>query len=394
MNNRLLLAKYNQFVLTALQSDGEITELNFEHANEGSIVGNIYVGIVENIVKTLDAAFVSYAKGKKAYLPLEESSSPFGDNKRAVRQGDYVIIQITNEAIKTKPPKATASYINFTGRYAVLTCNKTGIGISSKITDNTLRRLYTESFSEYLDDDYGIIIRTNAATADILEIKSEIIGLIDEYRQLKSLAMQKSKYTLLREEQKSYLAMLRNINFSETDGIITDDAALYAEALEYIRKYQPEETGRLVKLPEGQSVFRTYGLDTVLKHAFNERVWLDCGGYLVIQPTEALTVIDVNSGKCILKNKSHRDTALKVNLEACGMIAKQLRLRNLSGIILVDFIDMEKEEDRLEILTCLKKAVSADRIKTVVVDMTKLNLVEITRKKIRKPIYEQLETKG
>ncbi len=159
----------------------------------------------------------------------------------------------------------------------------------------------------------------------------------------------------------------------------------------YIKLYDKAVLDKLVYIDEEQSVLKLHGLESVIKQVLSERVWLKCGGYLVIQPTEALTVIDVNSGKCVLKKKTLTETIKKVNLEACEMIAKQLRLRNLSGIIIVDFIDMEDEKDREELLKTLKTYIEADSVKTLLIDMTKLNLVEITRQKIKKPVYEQLK---
>ena len=152
---------------------------------------------------------------------------------------------------------------------------------------------------------------------------------------------------------------------------------------------KPSQDAPNVTLSFPDYIKNVFGIETVIKHALSERVWLKCGGYIVIQPTEALTVIDVNSGKYVIKKNDTNEAAKRVNYEACDMIAKQLRLRNLSGIILVDFIDMNDEE-RDKLLKYLRTKVETDKVKTVVVDVTKLYLVEITRKKIKKPIYEQL----
>ena len=388
--------------MMARSTDSEITELQFEPLTGESILGNMYVGRVENVVKNLNAAFVSYAKGEIAYLPLNEAESPFftetsgaggsmpGSNKFPVKQGDNIVIQIVNEAIKTKQPKATASFLNFTGRYAVLTYGKTGLGISTKITDKNIRKLFSEEFERYLTDEYGILIRTNAANVEVEMVHNEIKALIKEAEYIKNTSGSRMHHTLLHAEEKSYITELRNINLAEVSEIITDNEQIFKELDEYAVKYEEAMAVKdIITLKEPDYIKNVFGIETVIKHAFSERVWLKCGGYIVIQPTEALTVIDVNSGKYVIKKNDTSEAAKRVNYEACDMIAKQLKLRNLSGIILVEFIDMNDEE-RDNLLKYLRSKVETDRVKTVVVDVTKLYLVEITRKKIKKPIYEQL----
>jgi len=401
LKDKLLFTVYKEYVMMARSTDSEIVELQFEPLAGESILGNMYIGRVENVVKNINAAFVSYAKGEIAYLPLEEAESPFftetsgaggsapGSNKLPVKQGDNIVIQIVNEAIKTKQPKATASFLDFTGRYAVVTYGKTGLGISSKITDKNLRKFFTEEFERYLTDEYGILIRTNAANVDLEIIHNEIKSLIKEASFIKNTSASRMHHTLLRAEEKAYITELRNINLLEVSEIITDNEQIFNELNDYALKYDAASVKDIITLKEPDYIKNVFGIETVIKHAFSERVWLKCGGYIVIQPTEALTVIDVNSGKYVIKKNDTNEAARRVNYEACDMIAKQLRLRNLSGIILVDFIDMNDEE-RNKLLKYLRSKVETDKVKTVVVDVTKLYLVEITRKKIKKPIYEQL----
>jgi len=384
LSDKLLLTKYKGHILTARKTDNEIVEMNFEPEGSGTIVGNIYVGRVENVVKNINAAFVSYEKGKTAYLPLED---------KVLHQGDLVVIQIVNEAIKTKPPKASMDF-SLTGRYAVVTHGKPGLGISSKITNKKLREEVKARFESFTLEDCGIVIRTNAADASFEEIASELDVLMSKYETIIKYAGTRSAHTLLREEEKAYVTALRSINFNEISQIVTDDKTVFEEVAAYIKLYDKAVLDKIVYIDEEQSVLKLHGLESVIKQALSERVWLKCGGYLVIQPTEALTVIDVNSGKCVLKKKTLKETIKKVNLEACEMIAKQLRLRNLSGIIIVDFIDMEDENNREELLKTLKTYIETDPVKTLLIDMTKLNLVEITRQKIKKPVYEQLKDSG
>lgn len=385
LSDKLLLTRYKDYILTARKTDNEIVEMNFEQKDAGTIVGNIYVGRVESVVKNINAAFVSYKKGKMAYLPL---------NNKKFHQGDRIVIQIENDAIKTKPPKATLDFC-IAGRYAVVAHGRGGTGISAKITDTKLReelkQLAENIRHEKVEDPKcGIIIRTNAVGIPAKDITAELSVLIEEYVDIVNHAGYKNAHTLLHEEEKAYVTALRSINFNEISQIVTDEKSVYDEVELYIKKYDKSALSKLIYMDEEQTVFRRYGLESVIKRILSERVWLDCGGYLVIQSTEALTTIDVNSGKCILKNNTLSETARAVNLEACEMIAKQLRLRNLSGIIIIDFIDMKKEADREELLSVLSGYLEKDPVKTLVIDMTKLNLVEVTRRKIKKPVLEQL----
>ena len=187
-----------------------------------------------------------------------------------------------------------------------------------------------------------------------------------------------------------YLYSLQNLNQGQLDAIITDDLAIYEQIRDYLQEFQPENCQKL-RFYEDKlvSLNKLYSLDIRLQEALQERVWLKSGGYLVIQPTEALIVIDVNSGKSIAK-KQAQEHYLKINLEAAEEIAHQLRLRNLSGIIIIDFIDMKSEEDNDTLMKSLRSYVRTDHVRVQVVDMTKLHLVELTRKKIKKSLKEQL----
>ncbi len=238
-------------------------------------------------------------------------------------------------------------------------------------------------------EDFGMIVRTNAYKVPKEELESELIQLMDSFRKLLDNAKHRTCYSLLYSSAPSYLTGLRDSLKSSLEAVITDEPDIYEAVREYLIQNQPEDLGLLTRyedklLPLG----KLYRIDKTMDEALGKRVWLKSGGYLVIEPTEALVVIDVNTGKYSGK-KELRETIKKVNLEAAEEIGHQLRLRNLSGIIIIDFIDMEAEEDRRILMDRLEGILSKDPVKTTVVEMTKLNLVEVTRKKIRKPLYEQ-----
>ena len=241
-----------------------------------------------------------------------------------------------------------------------------------------------------MEEDFGVIVRTNAQDAPEERILEELRFLKEQYRQVLAASRFRVSGSLLYEAEPFCRARLRDVYGQDLEAIVTDQPDIYEDLREYLSRHQPEALP-LLRLYQDPlvSLDKVYQLEKALDEALSPRVWLKSGGYLVIEPTEALTVIDVNTGKYAGK-KNQQETIKKINLEAARETARQLRLRNLSGIILVDFIDMETAKDQEELLSVLSACCFQDPIKTTVVDMTRLNLVELTRKKVRKPLYEQI----
>ncbi len=389
--NKLIITRWNGSVITLLQSGKETVQVNIEPEENQSVLGNIYIGKVNHIVKNINAAFVDIGGGQMGYLSLSDASILFVDQRPyngKLRQGDEIIVQVERDAVKTKAPVLTGN-LNVTGRYFVLTSGKKQIGFSTKITDQAWKQEMKSYLEPRKQEDFGMIVRTNACKVPKEELESELIQLMDSFRKLLDNAKHRTCYSLLYSSAPSYLTGLRDSLKSSLEAVITDEPDIYEAVREYLIQNQPEDLGLLTRyedklLPLG----KLYRIDKTMDEALGKRVWLKSGGYLVIEPTEALVVIDVNTGKYSGK-KELRETIKKVNLEAAEEIGHQLRLRNLSGIIIIDFIDMEAEEDRRILMERLEGILSKDPVKTTVVEMTKLNLVEVTRKKIRKPLYEQ-----
>ncbi len=373
------------------------------------------MGKVQNIQKNISAAFVDIGGGVVGYYSLSgDMDHLFTDQRkrsangpaRKLKAGDEILVQVCREAVKTKAPVLTEK-LSFAGKRAVLTLGKSGIGFSDKITDqrwrqevkNALLPLLEEPWEESRDKDrpqedrgreIGIVIRTNGKDASIEELWAEIGQLKSTCRRVLDNAGFRSCYSLLYQAPPTFLAGIRNAYADRLEEIVTDDLALYGQIGRFLKEEQPEDADKLRLYQDDLLPLKElYGLDKAIKDALAKRVWLKSGGYLVIEPTEALVSIDVNTGKYSGK-KTRRETILKINLEAADEIGRQLRLRDLSGIILIDFIDMEEEEDRARLLSGLRAAVQKDPVKTTVVDMTKLNLVELTRKKLHRPLHEQL----
>ncbi|MGL5437617.1 MAG: ribonuclease E/G [Lachnospiraceae bacterium] len=389
--NKLIITRRDQQYITALFSGKEVLELHLE--DDSMVLGNIYIGKVKNVVKNINAAFVDYKEGKTGYYSLTENPVSLftTPSSGTLKAGDEIIVQIEKDAVKTKDPVLSAN-LNFSGKYAVLTSAKHVIGFSSKIHDTDWKDRLREELAPMLEGTAGVIIRTNAYTAATAQIKAEIEGLLAIYQKLKAEASYRTCYSLLHEANTGYLNTLASCPDKTLEQIITDCPEVYETCRNYLSIHQPEELDKLQLYQDSQiSLSNLYSLETVFKQALQKRVWLKSGGYLVIEQTEAMVVIDVNTGK-YSKKKTLQDTIRLINQEAAKEICHQLRLRNLSGIIMIDFIDMKAEEDKQQLMAILKRYAAEDPVKTMVVDMTALNLVEMTRKKGRRPLAEQLQS--
>ncbi len=388
---KLLIVRYKNRPLTAVEEDGKIVAFSVSEEAE-SILGNIYVARVQNIVKNIQAAFLTFGDGKVGYYSLKENPNPIFTNPKQTDKiciGDGLIVQVARESVKTKPPTMT-SRINLTGKYTVLTVGNTHFGISSKISDQNWKNRCKEYFSNYCNENYGFIIRTNAYGVSLEIIEKEMQILVASYQKICDDGIHRVKGSCLYQTPPDFINQVKNIWQDGLKAILTDQEEYYQKLQEYLLREQAEDMEKLFFYQDSWPLLKCYNIERQLEKALLERVWLDCGAYLVIQPTEALTVVDVNTGKCVGK-RNHPDTFLRINLEAAKELAFQLRLRNLSGMILVDFINMEEENNQI-LLAELEKLVQQDAIKTVLHGMTALGLVEITRKKIRKPLHEQLLT--
>ncbi len=398
MTRKILIIKEDGDIWTYFIEDGDIVEIHLSSRQEAeeaqAALGNIYIGKVQNIVANIGAAFIDIG-GINCYYDLSQAPHAFFTHKMGKKPlciGDELLVQVSREAVKTKAP-TVSSNISLTGRYAVLTSGNTRIGVSAKLP-RALRETYKERLQEWKNEEYGMIVRTNAKDMPLESVLEEISQLERRFLELKETAVSRTCFSCLYTAARPYLTDLKNVYTEGLSEILVEDPELYEEIIEYSRREQPEFVEKLRLYDDPMlSLGKLYSTHTVLEHALKERVWLKHGGYLVIQPTEALTVIDVNSGKCVSK-KSRENAFLQMNLEAAQEIAKQIRLRNLSGIIVVDFINLEKPEEMQELLREFRKALSKDPIQTTLVDVTGLQLVEVTRKKLRKPLHECWNGRG
>ena len=377
----------------AFYENDHAAELSCLPTGGESILGNIYVGKVKNIAANISAAFIEIANGQLCYYALNDNDAPIFTTprkKNTLVAGDELLVQVSREAVKTKAPTVTAN-LNFAGKYLVLTSGKHHLGLSSKLSPEDKQRLRTIA-EPFLGKDFGIIVRTNAAEASEDELRAELGELTEAYRHTVETGRNRACFSLVYKEPSAYAARLRGLRADSFNKIVTDRADIYRELKAYLTDRQPADLPKLYFYEEtAPSLDSVYGLSKAFEEAGKERVWLKSGGYLVIQPTEALTVVDINTGKYTGKKKKD-DTFLKINLEAARELARQLRLRNLSGIIVADFIDMDREEDKQTLMAVLASELKKDPVRTSLVDMTPLGLVEITRKKVQKTLAEQVNS--
>ncbi len=404
MSKKLVLTKLNipsiaPADVAVLYEDNKATYMDIFYEDEPFVLGNIYVAHVNDVVKNINAAFVEYSPGKKAYLSLENTENTFFINRKnttKICQGDNILVQIKKEPIKTKDA-VCSTCIEFSSNYVVLTYGVAGINVSTKIKDNSLRQSLSNYCSDIISDimydkeaygmiteelfynilsNTGIIVRTQAQDISDYElIKEDILKQFEALFLCFNKALYSKGRTCIYSNENPILSV---INKHKSDEIITDNEEIYKLLCEQSIDVKLYEDSLL-------PLYKLYNIEGLLNDVSSRKVWLKSGAYLVIDYTEAMTVIDVNTGKCE-KGKNKEDTILKINLEAAIEAMRQIKLRNISGIIIIDFIDMAKDEAKEGLLNQLIDEAKKDNIKTSIMGLTRLNLVEITRKKIRERI--------
>ncbi|QUH31648.1 Rne/Rng family ribonuclease [Vallitalea guaymasensis] len=396
MPYKLVVAKDEDIVYSALlDGNRRLIELGINEEDSNDLIGKIYIGKVVNVIKGMNAAFINIGRSKNAYMSLDNSSDIFYTKSNAsnkLSNGDEIMVQIIKEEHGSKGCVVSPN-ISLTGRYVVLTKGKNFIGLSGKIKGENERKRLKDILEKYVTESYGFIIRTNAYKIQEELIENEVEELVTRYNSIIDTAKYRTCYTEIYKGINSVLKFVRDMYDIDIVEYIFDDKELYQEVRSYFEKTNPElmDKIRLYK-DKNLSLMNLYGLNDKIRKALCERVWLKSGGCIVIQPTEALVSIDVNTAKFTGK-KNLEETIFKTNIEAAKEIAHQIRLRNLSGIIVVDFIDMKNKEHNQQLLRELSSYVKKDRNKVFVVGMTGLGLVEMTRKKTNKPLYQQLANK-
>lgn len=396
--NKIVITRFTppgctrEAVVSAMLEDGKLAEVYLDDPIKRSVLNNIYIGKVQNIVKNINAAFIEFEKGCVGYYPLEELPTAIFTKKQGKKPlviGDELLVQVAKEPIKTKAAVLTTN-LSFTGKCFVLTTGRKGIGMSSKLSGEGKTQL-KQLVNTNRSGKYGVIVRTNAQEAPEDVLLSELKLLEQKMDDMLGKAQYHTAFSLIHGARADYTRLLANAYADQKDEIVTDDEALYEEIKGYLEQYQPEDAAKLVLYEDKLlPLYKLYNMEKQLEDVRKTRIWLKSGAYLIMEQTEAFCVIDVNTGKCE-GGKKKQDTFLKINLEAAKECARQIRLRNLSGIILVDFINMAGPKDDHALMEQFACMVNRDRIKTTVVDMTALGIVEVTRKKEHCSLREAME---
>lgn len=343
--------------------------------NQNNIEGNIYIGSIKNIVPGIKAAFVDIGKEKNAFIHFEDL---YKINEE-IKLNKKILVQVQKNPIKQKGAKLTAN-IKLTGRQIVLMPKTNFITISRKIEDEDQKQRLKEIVEKHIPNGFGAIIRTSCISATEEEICDDIQRLLNRWNKIqKKMLENESNLPCLIEENNDIIkSLILGTANSKMNRIITNNEVVNKEIKDFLKEYSLDNN---VKVELEKDVFEKYTMQKELQDLENNKVWLRCGGYIVIDKTEELTAIDVNSGKCVGKDNLE-DTILRINTEAAKEIAKQLRLRDIGGIIIIDFIDMQEDISKTKLLECFVEETKKDRAKVQVEGFSKLNLLELTRKQM------------
>jgi len=392
----------------AVLEDGKVVELYVERPLVHRAAGNIYLGRVENVLPGMQAAFVNIGLERNAFLYVDDADAVIdaeeGTARRRARrprrrpgitdllhEGQSVVVQVVKEPLGTKGARVT-THITLPGRYLVLMPNLDYVGVSRRIEDSAERERLRRIARAIKPAGAGIIVRTVAEGQDEEDLVRDRDFLVKIWDRIRERARTADPPALLHRDLGLVFRLVRDQLTEDVDRMVVDDREQYDRILDLLDAYAPELKSRVhFHRRNAGSAFEAYDLEREIELALRRKVWLPSGGYLVIDQTEAFCIIDVNTGKYVGETSSLEDTVLRTNLEAAVEIARQLRLRDIGGIIVIDFIDMERASHRQKVLAALEEALRKDRTRTTVLGFTQLGLVEMTRKKVRPGLEAQLQ---
>ncbi|MGI6316876.1 MAG: Rne/Rng family ribonuclease [Christensenellales bacterium] len=384
----------------ALTEGKNLSEYYVERPGKARLAGNIYKGRVANVLPGMEAAFVSIGLERNAFLyagdiavdpeNFEEDAEPAhrGDTpsiKELVTQGQELLVQVTKDPSGSKGARIT-THITLPGRLMVLMPTVDYVGVSRKIEEEAERCRLKALIEEIRPPHTGLIIRTACREATREDMEAELRQLTQLWESIQTLARTVNAPACLYCDSDLLLRAVRDMLNDDIERVLVNQEEAYAQVRDLAGRLCPQYLDRIELFTQSYDIFDYFNLEEKVDRSFSRRVWLKSGGYLIIDHTEALTVIDVNTGKYV-GEKDLQQTILRTNLEAAEEIARQVRLRDIGGIIVIDFIDMLEGGNQQKVIDALKEALSADRTRTHVVGMTGLGLVEMTRKKVRQRVF-------
>ncbi|MBI5050097.1 MAG: Rne/Rng family ribonuclease [Nitrospirae bacterium] len=404
MANDIVINVSREETRVALLESGQLAELYIERKRDISPVGNIYKGRVVKILPGMQSAFIDLGFGKAAFLHVADifsgfDYSLFGEDitdilpthlpiEELLQEGQDIVVQVSKDSIGTKGARVT-SYITMPGRYLVIMPGVDHIGISRRILDENERTRLKELVAAIKPPGMGLIVRTASEGCTEAEIKKDIEFLMLMWENIQNKRDKVSAPHLLYGDFDIIFRTVRDLLGHEVNRLIIDSMTEYKRVVDFVDTYFPKLRSKIERYDSSEPIFDFFGIELEIPKALGSRVWLKSGGYILIDQTEALTAIDVNTGKYVGK-VTLEDTILKTNLEAVKEIAYQIRLRNLGGIIIIDFIDMEKEENRKRLFTAFQEAMANDRAKTTMLQVSEIGLIEMTRKRVRESLGRTL----
>lgn len=381
----------------AIVENGVLQEVCLERESNRGIVGNIYKGKVNRVLPGMEAAFVDIGLEKSGFLHVSDiennNETDNSESPRArtainelLREGEIILVQVVKDPIGTKGARLTTS-LSVPSRYLVYMPNASMVGISVKIENEEERERLRNLLSECLIENHtgGCIVRTAAEGVDESELKRDIKFLSKLWQSLSERASNAKSGSMIHEDLPLSMRTLRDMVGPETKVVKVDSRETFQKMVDFAQRYIPDMPAQIVHYPGERPLFDLFNIDDEIQRALGRHVNLKSGGYLIIDQTEALTTVDINTG-AFVGHKNLEETIFKTNMEASQAIARQLRLRNLGGIIIIDFIDMEREEHKHQVLKSLQKYLDKDHARTHVCEVSSLGLVEMTRKRTRESL--------
>jgi ribonuclease G len=402
-------------VRVALLERTTLVELHIERRGERGIAGNLYKGRVMRVLPGMQAAFVDIGLEKAAFLHVSdlgggEAAAPplIADDDTAeteapppgkpngvpiqdrLSKGDELLVQVAKEPIGTKGARVT-THVSLPGRYLVFTPGSTHVGVSRRLEDPVERERLHTICTEERPTDGGLIVRTACEGATKREIRQDVRFLSRLWTRVRRIADETTAPALIHSDLDLALRVLRDSFTADVERLTIDRAADHARVLEFVREFMPRLASRVHLYQGATPLFDQHGIETKINRALERRVWLKSGGYLIFDQTESLTTVDVNTGRYVGKT-DQQDTIVRTNLEAAEAVVQQLRLRNIGGIIVIDFIDMDDPADRTRVVEALQEASRRDRARANVHRISELGLVQMTRKRTRESLEQALTT--
>jgi ribonuclease G len=393
MSTEILVNIGQQETRVALVEGGAAQEIHMQRASRHGLTGNIYKGAVQRVLPGMQAAFVEIGLERTAFLhvadmlPLSPGNNETPSIMQLLTEGQQVLVQILKDPMGSKGARLT-TLLSIPSRYLVLLPHEKHVGVSARIEDDGERdrlREVLDALQQRIAPDYGLIARTAAEGADAQALEADVAFLLRLWKAISDQSANSKPGTLVHGDLPLSMRILRDLLGTDVERVRIDDAEECRRVKQFAQLFVPR-AAPLIELYEGAApIFDLYGVEDDIDRALKRRVELKSGGHLVIDQTEAMTTIDVNTGAYI-GHRNLEETVLKTNLEAAQAIARQLRLRNLGGIIILDFIDMKSEDHRAQVVRALERALAADHARTQIYPFSPLGLIEMTRKRTRESL--------